>query len=1415
MSAATPTYCTGSNTAITASGATTYTWSPITNLSASTGATVTCSSTATRTYTVTGTSGSCVTTATQIITVNPLPTLTAFASSTTVCSGTSTTITAGGAVTYTWAPGTYLNATTGTVVTATPTVTTSFTLTGTDANGCVNSRTRNITVNALPTVTTAVGSGTVCAGISTTITASGATTYSWSPATYLSATTGATVTSTPTLTTTYTVTGTNASGCVNTANRIITVNPLPTITATAGIPTYCIGGSTTITAAGGTTYSWSPATALNSTTGTTVTASPTVSTTYTITGTNVNGCVNTVSKSITVNPLPTITASAGSSAICIGSSTSLTGSGGTTYSWYPATGLSTTTGTTITASPTITTTYTVSGTNSNGCVNTNTVTVTVNSLPTISSTIGNTAICIGNATTIAASGAVNYSWSPATGLNTTTGISVTASPATTTTYTITGTNNNGCINTTTQLVTINPLPTIIPSAASSAICNGSSTDMSATGATSYTWSPATGLTTTTGSSVHCSASTTTTYTITGINTNGCVNSATQQITINPLPTINPTTATPTICIGNTATISVSGAATYSWAPSTGLNTTTGASVNCNATSTTTYTITGASALGCSSTSAILLTVNSLPVPTFITHPDSAICTGQLVTYTTQSGNTSYSWVLPGTAGIDYNIISGGISNTDYRVSLKWLTGGIKNVSVNYTNASGCAGATGTNNITSVNDIGTIAPITGNTIISVGVTSSLADATPGGVWSSSNTSAISVDSTGNIHSNHVGSSIIYYTITNYCGSDQVSVLVSAIARMWVGGHPGQETNWNTNSNWYDHSVPDSTDDVVISAGSAYYPSIPASTTLSVRNLNIDSSVSIAINSGGKLKVKGDFIHNGVISGNGAVVFNNNSAQKISGKGKIDNVEISNAAGVSIDTGAKLTVTNALTMTSGILNTNDSLTLYSDDMRTARIAPIASGSSINGKIHVQQYIQGNYRRYRFWSHPFNTSLSLAQIQQYVDITGTGGAANGFTTTTSNASSAYRYNTYISNSSASYDPGWKAFTNITSAAADSNLMSRYQAIRLFVRGAKGEGLGYGSYTPSAANIHMIGTINQGTQIVHMAKGSTANQDLNLLGNPYPSPVDIGTVLYNAKSSGNITGSAFYVWNESLGAAGQYQAIMIGTGAPTPYYLQANAAYQVRAAHDGDSLVFNENHKGSDATTYLFKASTKNTSLYIYDTNYHLWDMLHINFNSNATEAEDIENDAIKPTGADFNFYSISADNKKLAIDARPYVLGNIIPLGINSTYANDFIIKVENSDMPEGKSLYLHDNLLENYTQVKDGQEYRFSITKDSMSQGNKRFELTTIAPENFATTNNLKVDLYPNPANDNLTISFNNDVKNKTNITVFDMAGVNVYNNDLGIVKNGTVAISLNNFAAGIYLFEITSGDKKITKKLIKE
>lgn len=675
------TICVGQNVAMTASGASTYAWTPTATLSAATGASVTATPTATTAYTVTGTDANgCQSSATKTIYVNALPTVAISPATTqTVCGTGSVALTASGASTYTWTPSTFLSGTTGATVTSTPTATTTYTVTGTDANGCENTATRTINYFTRPVVTITPGATVaICRGQSATLTAAGAVTYLWTPNATLDKDNVDQVIATPTATTTYSVTGTDANGCTSTAvTRQVTVRALPTIAVgPTTVAAFCSGGSAKLYATGGATYTWAPAASVTTTTTSRDTAivTPTATTTYTVTGTDANGCVNTATKVITVNPLPTITVTPTNAAVCIGSSLPLSASGAATYAWTPTATLSSGTGTTVNASPTVNTTYTVTGTDANGCVNSTTKAVTVNALPVITVAPATVSVvCSGSPITLTASGAATYSWTPVATLNTPTGATVIASPVNTTglpnttTYTVTGTDVNGCVNTATKTINVNPLPTVtVAPATAVGVCAGSTATLTASGAISYTWTPATGLNVTSGATVVAGPATTTTYTVSGTDGNGCVNTATKMVTVNPIPviTIGSSVASGQICNGTNTVLTAGGAATYTWTPSGSLSSPTGTSVVASPSTTTTYTVTGTTAAGCVSTASRTITVLPSPDASITPTGTITICQGDTVTLSGVTGNTAYSWRIYGTpiaaaTGMTYRTFTGG------------------------------------------------------------------------------------------------------------------------------------------------------------------------------------------------------------------------------------------------------------------------------------------------------------------------------------------------------------------------------------------------------------------------------------------------------------------------------------------------------------------------------------------------------------------------------------------------------------------------------------------------------------------------------------------------------------------------------------------------------------------------------------
>ncbi len=380
-----------------------------------------------------------------------------------------------------------------------------------------------VTISATPTVSFTVSpNATVCSGTNVTLTGTGASTYSWS---------GGITNAVPFVanaTTTYTVTGTSGAGCTNTATATITVNTTPTVTFTATpATTVCASTSVTLTGAGASTYSWSggitDAVPFNATT----------TTTYSLTGTAANGCTAIVPVTITVNPLPVVsyTANPGTT-VCANTNVTLTGTGASTYVWSGG----------ITDAvpfvPSASTMYTVTGTDGNGCSNTAMVMMTVNPLPTIVSAFNpQSPVCTGTLVTPFSTGASTYVWTGGV----TEGIPFVGN--TTTTYTVTGTDVNGCVNTTTTTLTVSNLSTVSFTVAPSAtVCAGTLVTLTGTGAQSYTWSG--GITDGSPFVANSSAS----YTVTGVNSTGCTGTAVATITVNTLPSVTATASDFSVCL---------------------------------------------------------------------------------------------------------------------------------------------------------------------------------------------------------------------------------------------------------------------------------------------------------------------------------------------------------------------------------------------------------------------------------------------------------------------------------------------------------------------------------------------------------------------------------------------------------------------------------------------------------------------------------------------------------------------------------------------------------------------------------------------------------------------------------------------------------------------------------------------------
>ncbi len=561
------------------------------------------------------------------------------ASSTSICAGSClnfTSTSTGNPTLYTW---TFQGSSTTSSSSTNPSNicwanagTYTVTLTVSNANGS-SSATQSITVNAAP-VASAGSDVTICTGgsggqLNATSSLTGST-FSWSPTTGLSNPNISNPVANPTVTTVYTVTVTK-NGCSTTDQVVVTVN---SATALAGPDaSICAGSSTILSVLGTGTYSWSPTTGLSNPFIAGPSASPTQTTTYTVTVSN-QGCTATDQVVVTVNPVPV--ANAGSDAstcsgtgVQLNATSSLTGS---SFSWSPSAGLNNANISNPVATPSATTTYTVT-VSRNGCSATDQVVVNVNS---VSANAGaDQAICPGGNVQLSASGGTSYSWSPATGLSNANIANPVASPSSTTTYTVT-VSANGCTATDQVVVTVSQVSANAGQDVS--VCQGNSTQLSASGGASYSWSPATGLSNPNISNPLATPTVTTTYTVT-VSNGSCSATDVVVVTVNPISA----NAGPDqgICPGSSVQLNATGGTNYSWSPSAGLNNANISNPVATPTQTTTYTVTVING-SCSATDQVVITVTPLTVNA---GQDVSICSGGFtqLNATTSATNATYSW----------------------------------------------------------------------------------------------------------------------------------------------------------------------------------------------------------------------------------------------------------------------------------------------------------------------------------------------------------------------------------------------------------------------------------------------------------------------------------------------------------------------------------------------------------------------------------------------------------------------------------------------------------------------------------------------------------------------------------------------------------------------------------------------------
>ena len=571
-------------------------------------------------------------------------------------------------VTYAWSGPGIVGSTTGASIIVNQSGT--YTLVVTDCGGCTASDqvvvtgNGNVEANAGP-------DQTICTGNSVTLTATevAGATYEWRSETSETVISNTrTVSVSPIATTSYIV-KVMKNGCENSDAVTVNVNNKPTADITGGNQ-VCTGSSITLTASGagtGGSYLWS-----NNATSSSITVSPSANTTYGVTVTNANGCSNTASKAVTVNPLPAVVANNDGPITCIKSSITLTATSATaiSYAWSGPNGYS---GTGATASPlaTVQGQYTVTVTDANGCSATASTTIIQNiTPPTANAGADVTVNCTNPSATLTATGGTSYLWS----IGATTS-SITVSPNVTTTYSVTVTGSNGCTAADAVIVTANKTA---PTAAVTANGNNCITENgqlfgSASGGTApYTYAY-TGPNGFTSAVQNPTITQNGTYRLVVTDANGCSDDVDIVIFTQFDPYV--ITVATDICVGESVTLTASGGVSFQW-DANGNNATTN-SITVSPLVTTTYAVTITNQNGCVASADATITVFSKPVITNVVATPNASCNN-----TNNSGTITVSATGQPGLTLQYRLNGGAWQTSNV---FNNLPNGTYNVEVSYTN----------------------------------------------------------------------------------------------------------------------------------------------------------------------------------------------------------------------------------------------------------------------------------------------------------------------------------------------------------------------------------------------------------------------------------------------------------------------------------------------------------------------------------------------------------------------------------------------------------------------------------------------------------------------------------------------------------------------------------------------------------
>jgi hypothetical protein len=526
--------------------------------------------------------------------------------------------------------------------------------------------------------------------------------------------------------------------------------------------------------------------------------------------------------------------------------------------------------------------------------------------------------------------------------------------------------------------------------------------------------------------------------------------------------------------------------------------------------------------------------------------------------------------------------------------------------------------------------------------------------------------------------------------------------------------------------------------------------------------------------------------------------------------------------------RITVTSALTVSSGTLNANNNLTLVSNAAGSAIIAPVLG--SITGKVTVQRYIVLGKRAIRFLTPSVTTDDFISNNWQLsTHITGSTIGVNGFDATVSGSPSLYTYDNQQATGS-----GWAAIA--TTNATNLNAMQGY---RLLIRGDRTPTL---ITLATAANMNVpitltaTGTVTTGTVTFNSSSSpapinNTSNSTTDgysLIGNPY-----VNTVNWSLLTKSGLS-TAYYAWDANMGTVDQRgRYVVYSTATETSNngsslvsrYIQPGQAFFIKntALGTAGSITFNETDKLGTNINNFYRTTTTALSrleLQVYQTSELALGAYPIDaavsvFDNQFTNA--IENGDVAKLSTGIENISFLNSNLTLAIDARPQVAttDELLVQLQQFQASRNYTFRTHFNNFDPATTPFLVDTYLNQYTALANTAttDVAFTTTTDALSYSTNRFKI--VFQNNALNTpdfNAGNVVLYPNPVTNNqFNIALPSYIKGEVTIKMINTIGQTVYQTKTE--AQNKITITPNSILAqGLYFVELTNKGKSCIKKI---